>query len=272
MPKKLKIKSFKELRKIKNKGYKNCIIIGSSPRIKNFNFKKFKGKKIVIGDTALRLKDLNPDYWIACNPIFPVPGLKLHSDIINRYKKMIFIYSKKQIEKNLFNLSNKNLLKIKFFEFDDSSLINQNSINYNLQKYIKKKINFKIDGSVFVHSLAIAIILGFKKIEIIGVDLPMKNKEYKYVKSKYADKIVKKTFLYLDYLKLKKNFNLKILILYIFKYFFYFEYIKLKSLFFKETDFYKNRHKLKKSVQLLISIAKKKKIEIVYDGGSNFFQ
>ena len=109
-----KIKNFRDLNKTMSS---KCVIVGSAPSLSEFNYKEFSGKIFTLGDAAIRGKDhFRPDYWISCNGLFPVPGLKIHTKILNTFKKTTFIYSKIQIQSQDFKKFFKNILKIKFFE------------------------------------------------------------------------------------------------------------------------------------------------------------
>ncbi len=80
---------------IKNR-HKNkpCIIVSPGPNLAQFNYKKFNGKIICIGDSIIRgRKFFNADYWICANNEFPNPNIKWHLKIINSFKKTFFIFS-----------------------------------------------------------------------------------------------------------------------------------------------------------------------------------
>ena len=62
----------------------SCIIIGGGHNLKNFNYEKFKGKKISIGSSILRTYNLfKSDYLISGNNHFPVVELDFHLDFLN---------------------------------------------------------------------------------------------------------------------------------------------------------------------------------------------
>lgn len=271
MFKNLKIKSFTELRKIKNKKYDTCTILGSSPSAIKFNLDENKSDLMVIGDIAVRLRKIKPDYWVARNQIFPVPGINFHANILNEFKKMVFIYSNIQIKNGFFKNFKKNLLKIRYFQFNDLDPKNKHSLEFNIKKYLGEDIEF-IDGTVFVNALAIAMSLGYKKIYIYGVDLPMNNKNYKYLKSNFADNLTKKTFIYYDYQKLKEKFSFRIMFLLIIKIFFPYFYKKINSFFVKKTEFNIGRKRLEETIKKLFLIAKIKNIKISYKGNSKIIK
>ena len=51
----------------------DCLILGSSPQMMNFNFDNFNGKIMSVGDSYLRIpKKINIDYWVVSNNEFPI--------------------------------------------------------------------------------------------------------------------------------------------------------------------------------------------------------
>lgn len=175
---------------------KSCLILGPGETMTEFPFKKFSGKIIVIGTAALRGKGMFvPDYWVASNNHFPVPYLSLHRKVINNFKKTIFLFSESTLHDNLWLKSAntlQKLLKVKwvFYDerhFDFKKCIPENKCcgyikkdrNYStiqeiVSKIYKHKSRASVGSSVFEHALAIALIMGFSKIYIQGVDLPTK--------------------------------------------------------------------------------------------------
>ena len=172
----------------------SCLILGPGETMIDFPFKKFNGKIIVIGTAALRGKGMfAPDYWIVANNHFPVPYLSLHRKIINNFKKTIFFFSESTLHDHLWKKSTttlKKLLKVKWVFYDERHFDFKKCIPENkCCKYIMKNNNCStlqelvskiykhnsfagIGGTVFEHALAIALIMGFSKIYIQGVDLP----------------------------------------------------------------------------------------------------
>jgi hypothetical protein len=274
-----KIKNFTDLNKPKSC---KCVIVGSAPSLSNFNYKKFSGKIFAIGDAAIRGKThFRPDYWVSCNGLFPVPGLKIHTKILNIFKKTIFIYSKIQIKSQEFKKFFKENLKIKLFEYDNihqsftpcseknicCEYINyksDNTINGNLKKILNYQGKFSFGGSVFVQALAIAMIMGFKNIYITGVDLPEKKKYYKYYDCLEADELIYKTFNVYNEIIIKNNNSFYFKSKYFFKKHFNKIYIALTNFFKPNTDFY-NNSQLYKSLRILSKLAKRNKIFIKCD-------
>ena len=175
---------------------KSCLILGPGETMMDFPFKKFDGKIIVIGTAALRGKGMFvPDYWVISNNHFPVPYLSLHRKIINNFNKTIFLFAESTLHDYLWKKSIntvKKLLKVKWVFYDERHFDFKKCIpEKKCCKYINKKKNYStiqelvskiykhnsratLGGSVFEHALALALIMGFSKIYIQGVDLPTK--------------------------------------------------------------------------------------------------
>lgn len=180
---------------------KTCLILGPGKTMTEFPFTKFKGKIIVIGNSAIRGQKLfTPDYWVVSNSHFPVPYLKFHREIINKYKTTTFLFSDSALHSHLWKRSInvfRKKLNVKWFLFDDRHFLFQEckpklncckniykNKNYsNIQELVSQKFNYKkvaqIGGSVFEYALALSLILGFSKIYIQGVDLPFNLDEKK---------------------------------------------------------------------------------------------
>ena len=180
-----------------NKGKsKSCLILGPGETMSEFPFKKFKGKIIVIGNAGIRCRDkCIPDYWVVSNNHFPVPYVSSHRKIINQFRKTIFLFSESTLHDRLWKKSVyilKKKLKVKWIFFDERHFnYNKCTPENKCCKYIKKNkecstiqelVNkvykhgkrAELAGSVFEFALALALILGFSKIYIQGVDLPTK--------------------------------------------------------------------------------------------------
>jgi len=173
-----------------------CLILGPGETMMDFPFKKFNGKIIVIGTAALRGKGVFvPDYWVASNNHFPVPYLSLHRKIINNFNKTIFLFAESTLHDHLWKKSIntlKKLLKVKWVLYDERHFDFKKCIpEKKCCKYINKKKDYStiqelvskiykhnshatLGGSVFEHALAFALIVGFSKVYIQGVDLPTK--------------------------------------------------------------------------------------------------
>ena len=184
-----------------------CLILGPGKTMTEFPFKKFKGKIIVIGNSAIRGQKLfTPDYWVISNSHFPVPYIKFHREIINKFKTTTFLFSDSALHSHLWQRSVSSLRKkldVKWVLFDDRHFlfkkckpelkcckhIYRNKNYSNIQELVSLKYNYKevakIGGTVFEYALALSLILGFSKIYIQGVDLPfnMNKKKIKIVKN-----------------------------------------------------------------------------------------
>ena len=174
----------------------SCLILGPGETMAEFPFKRFNGKIIVIGDAALRGEGMFvPDYWVVSNNHFPVPYLSLHRKIINRFKKTIFLFAESTLHDNLWKrsiITFKKLLKVKWVLYDERHFdfkkcipeikcckhINKNrdysTIQELVSKIYKHNSHAGLGKSIFEHALALALVLGFSKIYIQGVDLPTK--------------------------------------------------------------------------------------------------
>lgn len=186
---------------------KTCLILGPGKTMTDFPFKKFKGKIIVIGNSAIRGQKLfTPDYWVISNSHFPVPYIKFHREIINKFKTTTFLFSDSALHSHLWQRSINVLrkkLNVNWVLFDDRHFLFQKckpelkccnyiykNKNYsNIQELVSQKYNYKevakIGGTVFEYALALSLILGFSKIYIQGVDLPFKinKKKNKMIKN-----------------------------------------------------------------------------------------
>lgn len=186
---------------------KPCLVAGTAPTIENFPYKKFRGVYVTCGDGAIRLQNLfKADYWVSANSIFPVP--EEHLEIINHYKDTVFIfadsvtYSGRPINLNFLHKN----LKMKWFNFDQRhfnhspcpdkirkccELLDIYPERDTIQEYIQKKFNRKSHyvgtGTVAVHALAFAILMGCSPIYLQGIELPLEAKDYIHWVNKEAD-------------------------------------------------------------------------------------
>lgn len=194
----------------------SCLILGPSPNMLNFDFKKFDGKIICIGDSILRGKNIfSADYWIAANNEWPVPDYPPHLEIINSFENIKFIFSDSAIYDGIWTKSNiylNKMLNVSWTTFDERhfngqpcnpyskccNLIKKKDDNFTIQeKYYKyfKLNNFKLKNSSTVaeYALMIASMLGFKKIYLQGIEIPSLTSEYTYYPNKEVDEIIIKT-------------------------------------------------------------------------------
>jgi len=187
-----------KLENLINKEKKNsCLILGTGETMMDFPFKKFNGKIIVIGDSAIRGQGLfKPDYWVVSNNHFPVPYISMHRKIINQFKKTTFFFAESTLHDFLWKKKIhilKKYLKVNWSFYDERHFnfkkcvpenkcckyINKNRDYSTIQELVSKIYKHNscasLGGTVFEHALAIALILGFSKIYIQGVDLPTKH-------------------------------------------------------------------------------------------------
>ena len=214
------------LEKLYNKHLnEDCIIVGGGPLMKQFDYKNFKGKIIFIGSVILRFnRKIKPHYLISSNNHFPVVEIKSHLRILNNLKKTFWIMSDTSCYNDIWKFDPKNFGKIKihYSTFDDRHFNlkkctpekecckflkiypKRRTLIEIIEKNFNKKYKFKnlIGVSVAEHAIGIAVLMGFKKIFIQGIDLPRKfykgqtlgnKKEYYGYKSRYAEKVLKET-------------------------------------------------------------------------------
>ena len=186
-----------KLENLINKEKENsCLILGPGETMTDFPFKKFNGKIMVIGDSAIRGQGLfKPDYWVVSNNHYPVPYISMHRKIINQFKKTTFFFAESTLHDFLWKKKIhilKKSLKVNWSFYDERhfnfkeckpkkqccNYIN-NSYNFcTIQELVSKMYKHNViastGGTVFEYALAIALILGFSKIYIQGVDLPVR--------------------------------------------------------------------------------------------------
>lgn len=185
---------------------RNCLILGGAKSINEIDYSNFKGVIISMGDTPIRLiGKCKIDYWINSNSIFPIPDVDFKK--INQLDTTTFLFAHSVVRKQNYDIINSNF-KIPWFEYDqrhfgakecndqiDTRFFlkkKQNCCNkigkITLQEYLKKKFNttvhYSTGDTVALHALALAIILGCKKIYIGGVEIPIYKINHNYVNDK----------------------------------------------------------------------------------------
>ena len=228
---------------------KNCLILGGASSIHDIQFEKFNGILISMGDIPERIKEKRQvDYWISANTIFPRPDK--HFDRLNQFKSTTLIFSDSVLNSTVpidYEII-KNNLKIPWFEYDqrhfkgldcDKQLHEDNLVaprncclykkKITIQEFLQQEFNLKshysTGSTVAIHSLAVAIILGCKKIYLAGIELPKYEKDHTY----YGDTSVFKLsydFL-LEIIRGERNIYLKKYLSIIFK-------LKRKSAFYSD--------------------------------------
>lgn len=209
----------------------DCLILGSSPQMMNFNFNKFNGKIISVGDSYLRIpKKINIDYWVVSNNEFPIPEIEEHLEIINSINDTKLLFSDTAAYNLLFKKDEliwRDKIKIRYHHYDERHFKNKecnprsyccdilnkdnkNTIQEILLNHFNENFDFKKSGTCAEHGLTFALLMGFKRIFIQGIDIPEEPKEYIDYPSAYADKVIKRKNiiigkLYRDYYKKRKN-------------------------------------------------------------------
>ncbi len=189
----------------KEKG-NSCLILGPGETMIDFPFKRFNGKIIVIGNSAIRGQGLfKPDYWVVSNNHFPVPYISMHRKIINQFKKTTFFFAESTLHDFLWKKKThilKKYLKVNWSFYDErhfnfkeckpkKQCCNYINNSYNfctiqelVSKIYKHNVIASTGGTVFEYALALALILGFTKIYIQGVDLPV-HADKKFIKNNF---------------------------------------------------------------------------------------
>ena len=174
------------------------ILVGAGPSMHHFDYKKFKGRKMGVGTTILRLENrFKLDYFVSSNNEFPVPEIDKHLIFMNQFENMIWFFSDTACYDGIWTKSDeflKNNLKLNYCFFDERhfnkkkcdpvkkccNLINYKEETNNIYDLLAKKFETKIDlnyvnCTVAEHGLAIAILTGANPIFIQGIDLPKTN-------------------------------------------------------------------------------------------------
>lgn len=234
-----------------SKKNQSCVIVGSGHTMNEFDYENFDGKIIFCGSAILRLSNIRPDYLISCNNHFPVINIKSHLDYLNKYPDMTWIFSDTGCYHDIWDYDEElfKKLKLKYTTFDDRHFFGKKCVpEKKCCKLLSKtslqifedhfKTNFQSKNrkgvSIADHALIFAILMGFSKIYIQGIDLPTSNYQGKRIGKKYygfenkeADDFIdkevmqicrKKFFLYylktLQFLPYLKSFLLRLKILF----------------------------------------------------------
>lgn len=261
---------------------KNCIIVGSGPTMNKFDYKNFNGKIIFCGSAILRLPRVNPDYLVSCNNHFPVINIKSHLNYLNKYKNTTWLFSDTGCYNDIWKYDEKlfDKLLIDHINYDDrhfgykkcvpekrcckflNMYKNRKTLLEILENQKNEKFPFKEKRGITVaeHALIFAILMGFSKIYIQGVDLPIKNYRAKAISEKYTGYENKKADELLD--ETLKIIRRKYFVYYLKNFSFYPYFISLKrrlKIFFnkKHSDFEENLNISLNIFQWLAHIAKK---------------
>lgn len=177
---------------------KPCLVAGNAPTLKNFPFRKFKGKYLLINRAPLLLGKLAiPDYWFSANYWFPVPNLHLNK--INAVEDCVFVFSDTAVyaAEHMYDYDFlKKSLKVSWFAFDDRhfghkkcsppkaccELVDLYPKRITIYEFIQQHFGLPErcptgnTGALF--SLAFAIMMGFSPIYLQGIELPMYYDDY----------------------------------------------------------------------------------------------
>ena len=272
--KKYKISDFENLH-----ANEDCLILGSAKSMLDYDFNKFNGKIIACGDSYLRIpKSIKVDYWVVSNNEFPIPEIEEHLKIINSLglNDTCLIFSDTAAYNTLFiknqSFWDKNIT-IKYLHFDERhfglqkckpvnnccNLIKNEPLQDYLLRVFDSNDKFKKSGTVAEHALSFAMIMGFKKIDLQGIEIPKNPSDYIDYPSEYADQVIKRKNLllskmYKDYYKNKKIY-FKIV----------FKSILKKLQFFnnyQRADFYLNYENILHNFKILFQLSHKNNIKI----------
>jgi hypothetical protein len=279
----MEIKIEELINKHKNKP---CVIMGSVPSAYNFDYSRFKGIVIIIGGAINRTNGIiKGDYLISANDHFPIPEVKKHRDIINKFKNAVWILSDTACYSSIWNKNEntfKNLLKIDhcFFDhihFDQKACSPKRGCCKFLKENPKRKMiydiaqdhfgikltNKKIGVSVSDYGLTFAMLLGCGPIFIQGVDLPLESyksifKQYDGIKmpnkKELEETLFFKSLRYKFLLYYLKNFNFKPYLNSVIE--------KIKIKYFKHSVFSINFINSLKIMKWIKNVAKKRGIKI----------
>lgn len=184
---------------------KSVLIMGSAPSLKTIKkYKSLAEIKIGIGDVPWRAANLGPfDYWITANTVYPLPWNKKHLEHLLRSRANILLSS---VSVNSLNNLDSTFAMLKELRVNtpltfydqrhfrgtpckqtssccsfSKMFVTDPSIQELLSGLQGKSSPAYSEGdSVFLHALALAVILQSKHIYIIGVEIPLVYRNYKY--------------------------------------------------------------------------------------------
>jgi hypothetical protein len=186
---------------------KSVLIMGAAPSLKLARkFRDLAEIKIGVGDVPWRASEFGPfDFWVTANAEYPLPWDKKHLNHLLDSKANILLSSTSvSLTKNLENIFETlekigSVVPITFYNqrhFGGSSCITLSSCCYFSKQFVtdppiqemlslcrgKTSPAYSEGDSVFLHALALAVILQSKNIYITGVEIPQVYKDYKYYK------------------------------------------------------------------------------------------
>ena len=195
-----------------------AVIVGGSKGIERFPYKDFNGIIISMGDVPLRTNDIfKTDYWVFANAHWIRPWLLRDANAINFINpKMVFVatnafaFQPIELIEQQINQSFKNIQTDLFYydqrHFSGSPCAKGYAgccraykllgIEHTIQEVTKELFNtedhFSTGSTVAIQALSIAILMGCSPIYIIGVDIPLLQKDYTYFNSAEGDVLIEK--------------------------------------------------------------------------------
>jgi hypothetical protein len=192
----------------KEKSKTPALIVGSAPNIRKIKGKLFNGVKIGVGDVPWRAPELGPfKYWVSANTLYPMPWKKKDKRAWLNSKSHLLLSSASVVQSNLDWLAIQHELKalalindITFYDqrhFDGKPCEpSQNCCKFSkelisdlpIQQLLSQEIGevnpaYSSGSTVALQGLALALILQYNPVYIIGVELPKTFGNYKTYKN-----------------------------------------------------------------------------------------
>jgi len=192
-----------------------CVLVGSGPSMGDFDYKRFEGVVVSVGDAIIRGASLfKADYWVSANSWFPIPEARGGYDlrIINEFSGTTFIYADSVAYSDLWeNDESKlnDLLHVDWFCYDQRhhggklcspprrccGLASMRHGRKTIQEVVSELYGvtkkYSNGSTVAIHGLAFAMIMGCNPIYIQGIDIPSSIQPYPYYPSSRADEIMR---------------------------------------------------------------------------------
>ena len=193
---------------LKEKSKTPALIVGSAPNIRKIKGKLFNGVKIGVGDVPWRAPELGPfKYWVSANTLYPMPWKKKDKCAWLNSKSHLLLSSASVVQSNLDWLAIQHELKalalindITFYDqrhFDGKPCEpSQNCCKFSkelisdlpIQQLLSQEIGevnpaYSSGSTVALQGLALALILQYNPVYIIGVELPKTFGNYKTYKN-----------------------------------------------------------------------------------------
>jgi len=185
----------------------SVFILGSAPSLKLIKkYRHLTGIKIAVGDVPWRAPKLGPfDYWVTANAAYPLPWKRQHfRHLLKSHANILLSSTSVNLEKNIESVfveldRLRKILPITFYDqrHIDGVLCNpvspccSFSKNFVRDRAIQEMLNsfggntgpaYSEGDSVTLHALALAVLLQSANIYVIGVEIPLVYKNYKYYK------------------------------------------------------------------------------------------